>query len=318
MKKKTITVSGLVETGAIQDNLPTSLPRFKGQSEFSNNIATNVPLDQIIPNPYQPRRIFPEDEILELSTSISEIGLIQPIAVRKINESLFQIIAGERRFRAFKRLELLDIPCFLFACSDADMAVMAIAENVNREDLSDYEISKSIRNVENQFPSRTKLAEALGFQREDMYRYFAYDSLPGFVIEKLEINPRLLSRNAASDIKRVFNKTSQEHYGAALLALQEGIYLLEKEELDQTKIANFISLKVKHFSDGGVLGLNRAKEEFFINGKKIGHFSSSDKGVTIKISTGILNDERTEELRTILNNFLIPTQIDGTEPVPEQ
>lgn len=302
--KKPLTVSGLIGTGAVQDNLTTTLPKFKGQSEFSNNIAINVSLDQIYPNPYQPRRIFPESEILELATSISEIGLIQPIAVRKVKESLYQIIAGECRFRAFKLLNKPEIPCFLFTCSDADMAVMAIAENVNRQDLSDYEISKSIRNVESHFPSKTKLAESLGFQREDMYRYFAYDSLPDFVIEKLEINPRLLSRNAASDVKRIFNNTLQEHYDVALSAFKEAIDLLETGEIDQTKIANFISLKVRHFSDGGILGLNKEKEEFFVNGKKIGYFSSSHKGVVIKISTGILNHEKTEEFKILISNFL--------------
>ena len=201
--KKPITVSGLIGAGSVQDNLETNLPKFKRQSELSNDIAINISLTNINPNPYQPRRIFPESEIEELATSISEIGLIQPIAVRKVSESLYQIIAGERRFRAFSLLNKLEIPCVLFTCDDASMAVMAIAENVNRQDLSDYEISKSIRNVESHFPSKTKLAEALGFQREDMYRYFAYDYLPGFAIEKLEINPRLLSRNAASDQKRL-------------------------------------------------------------------------------------------------------------------
>jgi ParB family chromosome partitioning protein len=308
--KKPITVSGLIGAGSVQDNLETNLPKFKRQSELSNDIAINISLANINPNPYQPRRIFPESEIQELATSISEIGLIQPIAVRKVNEYLYQIIAGERRFRAFNLLNKLEIPCVLFTCDDADMAIMAIAENVNRQDLSDYEISKSIHNVESHFPSKTKLAEALGFQREDMYRYFAYDYLPGFAIEKLEINPRLLSRNAASDIKRILNNTLQEHDEIALSAFKEAINLLETGEIGQTKIANFIYQKVKQFKDSEALGLNKEKEEFFHNGKKIGYFSSSSqKGIIIKISSGILNDEKKEELKAILNNFLTSAPI---------
>ena len=302
--KKPITVSGLVGIGLVQDKLETSLPKFKAKTDFLNSIAVNIPLEQIQPNPYQPRRFFPDLELQELATSITEIGLIQPIAVRKLGDTSYQIIAGERRFRAFKLLEKTEIPCALFSCADADMAVMAIAENVSRQDLSDYEISKSIRNVEKLFPSKTSLAESLGFQREDMYRYFAYDALPEFIIEKLETNPRLLARNAAADIKRVLNKIAPEHYEIALSALKEAVELLESAEIDQTKIANFIALKVKNFNEGEILGVNNNKEEFFIKDKKIGHFLSSHNGVMIKISAGVLSSEKTDELKALLSNFL--------------
>jgi ParB family chromosome partitioning protein len=302
--KKPITVSGLVQTGVIQNNLASTLPKFKSQSDFSNEIAIQIALEQIQPNPYQPRSLFPDLELQELAASIAEIGLIQPIAVRKLGENFYQIIAGERRFRAFKLLNKSEIPCVLFSASDADMAVMAIAENVSRQDLSDYEIAKSIRNVESFFPSKTSLAESLGFQREDMYRYFAYDALPEFVIEKLEANPRLLSRNAAADIKRVFNKITPEHYDFTLSVLKEAIALLETAEMDQTKIANFIAIKVKHFSVGEISNVSNQKEELFIKNKKIGYFSSSPKGVEVRISAGVLSHEKTEELKKILTDFL--------------
>jgi ParB family chromosome partitioning protein len=137
-----------------------------------------------------------------------------------------------------------------------------------------------------------------------MYRYFAYDALPDFVIEKLEVNPRLLSRNAAADIKRVFNKIDPEHYDFALSAFKEAIALLEVAEMDQTKIANFIAMKVKHFSIGEIHNVSNEKEELFIKNKKIGYFSSSSKGVEVKISSGVLSDEKTSELKKILTDFL--------------
>jgi ParB family chromosome partitioning protein len=305
--KKPITVSGLVQTGVIQNNLTTTLPKFKTQADFSNEIAINIALEQIEPNPYQPRSLFSDVELQELAASIATMGLIQPIAVRKINETSYQIIAGERRFRAFKLLNKSEIPCVLFNCTDADMAVMAIAENVSRQDLSDYEIAKSIRNVASLFPNKTSLAESLGFQREDMYRYFAYDALPDFVIAKLESNPRLLSRNAAADIKRVFNQITAEHYDVALSVFKEAIALLETADMEQTKIAGFITMKVKQFSHSDSVNLQHNKEEFFVEDKKIGHFSSSHKGVEIKISAGVLSDEKTAELKNILSNFLNPS-----------
>lgn len=302
--KKPITVSGLVQTGVIQNNLETNLPKFKGQADFSNDLAIHIALEQIQPNPYQPRSLFPDLELQELAASISEIGLIQPIAVRKLGETSYQIIAGERRFRAFKLLNKSEIPCVLFSCADADMAVMAIAENVSRQDLSDYEIAKSIRNVESLFPSKTSLAQSLGFQREDMYRYFAYETLPDFVIEKLEVNPRLLSRNAAADIKRVLNKITPEHYDFALSVLKEAVSLLETAAMDQTKIAHFIAAKVKHFSHGEMANEGSQKEELFIKNKKVGYFASSDKGVEVKIASGVLSYEKAEELKKMLSDFL--------------
>lgn len=295
--KKPITVSGLVQTGVIQNNLETTLPKFKAQTDFSNEIAVSIVLEQIAPNPYQPRRVFSEIELQELAASITEIGLIQPIAVRKVDATAYQIIAGERRFRAFKLLNKTEIPCVLFSASDADMAVMAIAENVSRQNLSDYEIAKSIRNVENLFPNKTRLAESLGFQREDMYRYFAYDAMPDFLLEKLEENPRLLSRNAVADIKRVLNKTTSDQYDMALSALKEAVVL----NIEQTKIANFVATKIKQLNKGDD---SISKEEFFLKEKKVGYFSSSVKGVELKIAADVLTNEKIEELKKMLTDFL--------------
>ncbi len=304
MMKKPITVSGLVQSGAIQNNLDASLPKFNSQTDLSNAPATLISLEQIQVNPYQPRRIFPEIELQELARSIEEIGLIQPIAVRKLSDNAYQIIAGERRFRAFKSLNKNKIACVIFNANDADMAVMAIAENVNRKELSDYEIAKSIHNVEQLFPSKTSLAQSLGFQREDMYRYFAYDALPEFVIEKLENNPRLLARNAAADIKRVLNKIAAEHQDIALSILQEAMTLLEQQQIEQTKIAAFIASKTKSLIQGENLDAVKDKQQLLVNNKNMGYLSSSAKGVEVKISAGILNDKQLNELKKVLTEFL--------------
>ncbi|MGJ0490109.1 ParB/RepB/Spo0J family partition protein [Methylobacter sp.] len=299
--KKPVTVSGLIQSGAVRENAPDVLPKFKGQSDFSNSRSVDIPLSQIKPNPYQPRRIFPEAEITDLANSIEEIGLIQPIAIRKVDDNQYQIIAGERRYRAFKQLNKEMIPAMLFACDDGDMAVMAITENVNREDLSDFEIAKSIRNVESLFPTKKRLAEALGIQREDMYRYFAFESLPDLITEKLAVNPRLISRNAAADIKRVLNNCLDNEYDHAMAALKEALHLLENSEIDQGKIANFIIQKVKREISGSV---NKEKEEFFAGSKRIGYFSTSNNGIMIKISSGILDADKTEQLKNTLNELI--------------
>lgn len=299
--KPIIKVSGLIDKGLVSNTNPAVLPKFKNQEEYSDEKTVNLPIDWLIPNPYQPRQIFPEDEIISLANSISEVGLLQPIAVRKCGAQQYQIIAGERRFRAFKKLNKTEIPCVLFTCDDGDMAVWAISENVSRENLSDYEIAQSIRKIEKLFPTKQRIAEALGMQRQDMYRYFAYDSLPEFVLDKLNENPRLLGRNAADQIKRTLSKYSDKERHFANEVLLEALQLLENAELDQTKVAGFISNKVKNCI---IDSISRNKEEFFYKSRKIGYFSASANGIVIKITNGILSNEQTDKLKELVNNFI--------------
>lgn len=114
----------------------------------SKEKAANLPIDALTPNPLQPRKHFDEDELRELSDSIKRYGLIQPIAVKKIeplpspmprNEAKYEIIAGERRWRASGMAGLKYIKCVIFEADRADSAIMALVENLQRSDLSYFE-----------------------------------------------------------------------------------------------------------------------------------------------------------------------------------
>ncbi len=305
MRKTTLRVSGLVESGALSDKPdPTKLIQFKDENEFSSENTFLISIDQIVPNPFQPRRQFLESEIQELAQSIELNGLIQPIAVRfNVQQKNYQIIAGERRYRAFKMLGKTEIPTAVFVCDETDLAVRAIVENVDRKDLSDYEIGKAIRNLVDKFSYKTQLAEKCGFKREDMYRYFAFEDLPEFALEKLNENPWLFGRAAASDIKRFLSKVEEKNIPIAHSILANAIQLVENKELDQTKIVQHLASGLK--SELMLSSENITKrDEFIIEGKKIGYFSSSPNGVMIKFSKGILNDEKKEELQTMITHFL--------------
>lgn len=258
-----------------------------------------IPLDKIEPNPYQPRRIFPQDELDQLAQSISEIGLLEPILVRKIDDR-YQIAAGERRWRAHKQLKKHTIEALVTSISDSDMAVFALAENVDREDLSDYEIGLALKQVESAFPTKKKLAEAMGFKREDMYRYYAYDDLPEFIIADLNKNPRLLSRSAASDIKRILNQYKDTPSLSAHLA--EAWALLLERELDQTKIAPYVErkLKAQHEKDTHI----QNSHNLIRDGKKIGNIAWTEKYVTVRLSTKVLNVDQEQKLKDFLEKLL--------------
>lgn len=115
----------------------------------NENKISDIPIIKIRPNKSQPRRIFNEDELTALSKSISENGILQPVTVRKVSPSEYELIAGERRLRACVMAGLKRIPCIVIKCSDKESAVFALLENLQRSDLGIFEeargISKLIR-----------------------------------------------------------------------------------------------------------------------------------------------------------------------------
>lgn len=270
--------------------------------EFSEGREySSIAVDSIDPNPYQPRRIFPQEELEKLAVSISEVGLLEPILVRKIDDR-YQIAAGERRWRAHKLLNRHTIEALIFSITDSDMAVFALAENVDREDLSDFEIGLALRQIEHAFPTKKKLAESLGLNREDMYRYFAYDDLPEFIHTDLNSNPRLLSRSAASDIKRLLKQHKDSPFINACLA--EAWSLLLANELDQTKITGYIARKLKTLHENKTDCHIQSSHNLIRNGKKVGNIAWTGKHITVKLSAKVLNTDQEQQLRDFLEKLV--------------
>lgn len=107
----------------------------------------NIPINLIRPNTYQPRKIFSHDGIIELSQSIKEYGVLQPISVRKNGTSNFELIAGERRLRASQLAGLTEIPAIIVDITDTESAVVALIENLQREDLNFIEEAEGYYNL---------------------------------------------------------------------------------------------------------------------------------------------------------------------------
>lgn len=267
-----------------------------GQEPFfdAGRQHVKLPVDQIDPNPYQPRRAFPRTELESLASSISEAGLLQPISVRAMGER-YQIIAGERRWRAHKLLGRANIEALVISVEDGDMAILALAENIDREDLSDYEIGKALRQVESNFPTKKKLAEALGMNREDMYRYFTFEALPESILARLDDNPRLLSRAAAADIKRVLQQADKPELAGELL--DEAWNKLEAGELEQTKLAGYIVKESRTRNTPGGDGHEQPEaREIKCKGKIVGHYSADEKTLVFKIKAKALSGDQRKRL----------------------
>lgn len=110
----------------------------------NENKISDIPIIKIRPNKAQPRKQFNEDELTALSQSIAENGILQPLTVRKISASEFELIAGERRLRASLLAGLRKVPCIVVKCSDKESAVYALLENLQRSDLGMFEEARGI------------------------------------------------------------------------------------------------------------------------------------------------------------------------------
>jgi ParB family chromosome partitioning protein len=117
-----------------------------------NTDSFELSLDKIFVNPNQPRTNFDSNEIDNLAVSIKELGIIQPITVRKVNENKYEIISGERRYRASKIANLDSIPCYIKAVeNDTDLLKMSLVENVQRVDLDPIEIALTYERLINEY-----------------------------------------------------------------------------------------------------------------------------------------------------------------------
>ena len=131
-----------------------------------------IPIKQIKTNPYQPRTNFSDENIGELAESIKNLGIVQPITVRKIENDKFQLIAGERRLRASNKIGLKTIPSFIKNSSDEEMLEIALVENIQRKDLDPIEIALSIKRLIDELSlTQEQLSRKLGKKRSTISNY---------------------------------------------------------------------------------------------------------------------------------------------------
>lgn len=148
------------------------------KTEGSSSI-NEIELAKISVNPNQPRREFDETALQELADSIAEIGIIQPITLRKVSDNEYQIIAGERRYRASQRAGLKTIPAYIRTADDENMMEMALIENIQREDLNSIEIALAYQKLIDSYGlTQEKLSERVGKKRATIANYLRLLKLP--------------------------------------------------------------------------------------------------------------------------------------------
>ena len=184
--------------------MPFSLFNF-GKSDSNNkNKVVDIKLDQIIPNRYQPRKVFNQDEIRELAHTIEEHGLLQPIVLREYEPAKYEIIAGERRYRAMKLLGWETTPAILRKMTDEESASLALIENLQRAQLSSVEEAQAYRQLMDlNHLTQAALAKGMGKSQS-------------FVANKLRLLKLITPVQTA-----ILDHRISERHGRALLDLDE-------------------------------------------------------------------------------------------------
>lgn len=189
------------------------------RTEGSSTI-NEIDITLIDANPNQPRREFDEESLKELSDSIAEIGIIQPITLRQMENGRYQIIAGERRWRASQRAHLKSIPAYIRTADDENVMEMALIENIQRQDLNSVEIALAYQHLIDQYGlTQEKLSERVGKKRTTVANFLRLLKLPAQVQVALQNHQidtgharALLSLEDPKQQVRLFKEIQQKGY----------------------------------------------------------------------------------------------------------
>ncbi len=189
---------------------------------------SDIDLEQISPNPDQPRTTFDEDALEELAASIRELGIIQPLSLRKTGPDSYQIIAGERRYRAARMAGLTSVPAYIRTANEAELTEMALIENIQREDLNAIEIALTFRKLIDQYKlTQERLSERIGKKRATIANFLRLLKLPAEV--QLGLRDKLVDMGHARALLSVDNPSVQLKIYKEIV--RQGLSVRKVEEL---------------------------------------------------------------------------------------
>ena len=199
------------------------------QTDGSSAIS-EIRIDCINPNPDQPRHSFDEDTLDELATSIRELGIIQPLSLRKIKDNEYQIIAGERRWRAAQIAGLTTIPAYVRTVSDVEITEMALIENIQREDLNAIEVALAFKKLIDQYNlTQERLSERVGKKRATIANHLRLLKLPAEI--QLGLRDKKLDMGHARALLTV--EDPKQQLRLYNMIIEEGVSVRRVEDLSR-------------------------------------------------------------------------------------
>ena len=272
------------------------------QTEGSSSI-NEIALDLIHPNPNQPRHEFDETALQELADSIREIGIIQPITLRKMDDGTYEIIAGERRWRASQKAGLTSIPAYIRTADDENVMEMALIENIQRQDLNAVEIALAYQHLLEQYGlTQDRLSERVGKKRATVTNYLRLLKLPASIqmaLQNRELDMgharALLSLDSPALQLKVFSQIQNEHL--SVRKVEELVKRLTEGETVNLKGQTLRPRKAQLSREYSLL--RDSLSECF---KTKVQFTCSDKGKG-KITIPFANEEEMERIVTLLDKL---------------
>ncbi|MDE6234556.1 MAG: ParB/RepB/Spo0J family partition protein [Muribaculaceae bacterium] len=193
-----------------------------------SSAINEIEIDMIDPNPEQPRTIFSEELLQELAASIRELGIIQPLSLRRNADGRYQIIAGERRWRAAALAGLHTVPAYVRTASDSEVTEMALIENIQREDLNAIEVALAFKKLIDTYRlTQDRLSERLGKKRATIANHLRLLKLPAEI--QIGLRDRKLDMGHARALLSVADPKQQLRLYNQIL--KEGLSVRRVEEL---------------------------------------------------------------------------------------
>ena len=274
---------------------------------FSGTSSINeVPIDEIEPNPDQPRKHFDAEAMLELSESIKQIGVIQPVTLRKIEEHKYRLIAGERRVRAAKMAGLDTVPAYIKEINEDLVLEMALVENIQREDLNAIEVALSYQNLLKLYNyTQEQLSDRVGKKRATVANYIRLLRLPaeiqvGIKDRKIDMGHARALVNVTDPVKQldVYNQILKNNYSVRKV---EEVVRAMNEDDDEPELL-FQETETERERN------NKLPEEYVLLQERLKNLfkskvdlSRTPKGKG-KITIPFLNDEELERIMDIFDS----------------
>ena len=264
--------------------------------------TSEIEISRIEPNPYQPRTEFNQEALEELAASIKLLGLIQPITLRPLANGRYQIISGERRFRASQIAGLERVPAYIRQTDDQGMLEMAIVENIQREDLDSIEVALSFqRLIEECNLTQEAMAERVGKKRTTVTNYLRLLKLPAeiqFAIRAKKISmghaKALLSLESGKEQLKLANQIVEQDL--SVRQIEQKIQKLgQKKEKKEKEDITAIELPDSHFRVIEIVG------KYFNNNITAKRDSKGAGEITIRFNS----DAEVEEFLKVLENYNI-------------
>ena len=202
--------------------------------------VARIPIDAIRPNPYQPRRVFAQDALEELCASIKQYGLLQPISVRKLGSDSFELIAGERRLRACRMAGMKFSDAIIFSTYEQDSAVIAMMENLQRENLHYMEEAEGYQNlIRDHGLSQDELARRLGKNQSTIANKMRILKLP-MAVKRMLLQYSLTERHARA-LLRLHDEEMQMH--VIQIIVQQNLNVKATEDLVERTISRMYGIE---------------------------------------------------------------------------